>query len=160
MSVNILGFVLQSFWFKTAGFILTLFSPAQRVQAGSLWKHRAEKLLCYSSQPTPAFRAIVPCHRSVPFPAPAALGEARLGQDRGWLWREGYLSCVPLLPAGWGAKSSSSLWRHSGIYLQRPRVRERGGNEDFGPNRGCTGRTASRSGELGVLRGALPAPLN
>lgn len=82
MSVNILGFVLQSFWFKTAGFILTLFSPAQRVQAGSLWKHRAEKPLCYSSQPTPAFRAIVPCHSPRP-PLSGKRGWGRTGDGFG-----------------------------------------------------------------------------
>lgn len=74
-----------------------------------------------------------------------------------------------LWPAGArrrGAKSSPSLWRHSGIYLQRRRRSgavaghgERGGNEDFGLSRGCPGRAATRSFEFGVFRGALELPV-
>lgn len=74
-----------------------------------------------------------------------------------------------LWPAGArrrGTKSSPSLWRHSGIYLQRARrwgavtgQRERGGNEDFGLNRGCPGRAGTLHIELGVFRGALELPV-
>lgn len=113
MSVNTLGFILQSLWFKTAGFILTLFSPAQRVQSGSLWKHKAKKLLCYSSKTTAAFRAI-PRGRRVP-----GAGWAQ-GSGQGMALEGGVSVLCPAATRRRGAKSSSSLWRHSGIYLQSP----------------------------------------
>lgn len=127
ISLNILVFILQRFWFKTAGFVLTPFFPALRMQGGaggSLGRHRGEKLLCHSGKTTLAFGAIPRARRSGSGAA-AFRGGLGLAEPRIW-GRDGFGVRVitVLCPAGArrrGAKSSSSLWRHSGIYLQRPR---------------------------------------